>query len=64
MTPMLVRALLSSSDNERVVVVLEDVVQRLQSHSPQICTRPAGSGGHWTALNARAIQSTTSLNLL
>src|SRR5215471_15635913 len=30
MTPMRVRALLSSSDNERVVVVLEDVVRRLQ----------------------------------
>ncbi len=30
MTPMRVRALLSSSDNERAVVVLEDVAQRLQ----------------------------------
>src|SRR6516162_6842857 len=30
MTPMRVRALLASSDNERVVVVLEDVAQRLK----------------------------------
>lgn len=30
MTPMRVRALLSSSDNERAVIVLEDVTQRLQ----------------------------------
>ena len=30
MTPMRVRALLSSSDNERAVVVLEDVARRLQ----------------------------------